>query len=267
MPQRQHDANDSLAVIPWYWRDWRASKARAVMSLEARSVFRELLDAQWAEADCALPNDDDQLAGLAGVSREQWVLVRAQVLAFFDQRADGKWSNPRTLHEWKKAKKYRRAKRVAGRNGGKAKAINEKRAGKVSSTARISLLANPTSPSPSPSPSERIERNTADPWSREASDDWIAAKGGQPPPRIFPALKRAVAAYGWDRARPVWRYYLASTPIEFLGNAAKFFDGFGEWEQRASGKGPPGAKQSSGEATMAAAKRVLERHEKKREIE
>lgn len=161
--RNQHDENDTLAVVPWYWRDWRASKARAVMTLEARGVYRELLDACWGEADCSLPNDDATLAGLAGVSESEWVKVRAQVLAWFDE-SNGRISNSRAIFEWKKAKKFRSAKRVAGKNGGKAKAAKRLRAEKSASTASISLeqnasgrcsesLANSTSPSTTTTPS------------------------------------------------------------------------------------------------------------------
>jgi hypothetical protein len=98
-----------------------------------------------------------------------------------------------------------------------------------------------------------------EPWSREASDDWIEAKGGQPPGRIFPALKRAVGSFGWERVRPAWRFYLATTGSEFVV-VDKFVSAFGEWEKRANGAAPPGAKVTPGNATLAAAARVLERH-------
>jgi hypothetical protein len=109
-----------------------------------------------------------------------------------------------------------------------------------------------TSPSAVPPPGE--------PWSREASDDWIEAKGGQPPGRIFPALKRAVGSFGWERVRPAWRFYLATTGSEFVV-VDKFVSAFGEWEKRAAGGAPPGAKATPGNATLAAAARVMERHE------
>lgn len=118
------------------------------MTPEARGVFRELLDALWGESDCSLPKDDEVLSALAGVTREYWLTVRAQVLAWFDE-ANDRLTNPRALYEWKKARGYRSAKRKAGRQGGKAKAANKMQAQQNSSTASTLLLAKASPPSPS----------------------------------------------------------------------------------------------------------------------
>lgn len=97
-------------------------------------------------------------------------------------------------------------------------------------------------------------------WSNEAANDWTEAKGGPAPKGIFAPLKHAVTVHGWLRVRPVWRHYLASTPGEFV-NASKFVAAFGEWETRSRGQPAAGQKQTPGNATMAAAARVLARHE------
>lgn len=169
---KRHDVNDTLPIIPWYWRDWRASKARAVMAPEVRGVYRELLDALWGEPDCSLPNDDAVLAGLAGITMEDWLNVRAQVLAWFDE-SDGRFTNKRALHEWKKSKKFRAASRISGRKGGKAKAEKKLQEQSKASDPTATLeqkasdpgsqsLAKSTYPYPSPSPSPRTEeRRTA----------------------------------------------------------------------------------------------------------
>lgn len=132
------------------------------MTPEARGVYRELLDACWGEPDCSLPNDDATLAGLAGITQADWLAVRAQVLAWFDESA-GRISNARALHEWKKAKKFRAASRVAGKKGGKAKAAKKLQSGQKASDPTATLaekasdplathVAKATSPSPSPPP-------------------------------------------------------------------------------------------------------------------
>lgn len=171
--RKQHDAHDTLPVIPWYWRDWRASKARAVMPPEVRGVYRELLDALWGEPDCSLPNDDAILAGLAGITMLDWQNVRAQVLAWFDE-TNGRITNRRALHEWKKAKKFRTASRASGRRGGKAKAEKKLHEQQKASDPRATLaqkasdppsqsLAKATSPSPPPTPTPRTEERRAAP--------------------------------------------------------------------------------------------------------
>jgi len=118
MPSRQHDVSDTLAVIPWYWRDWRASTARAALSPIGRYAYRELLDAHWAYPDCSLPDNDSRLAALTGLPIEAWQEIRDDVLSFIPLNEKGRRQHPRTLFEWKKARAYR----AGCRAGGKARA-------------------------------------------------------------------------------------------------------------------------------------------------
>jgi uncharacterized protein YdaU (DUF1376 family) len=127
------------------------------MTPEARGVYRELLDACWAEPGCALPADDATLAGLAGVSMDYWIAVRAQVLAWFDE-ADGKLTNPRALYEWKKARGFRSEKRKSGRAGAKAKWDKKKAEGKEGWHSHASAIDSPLAKSSSPSPSSVIRQ-------------------------------------------------------------------------------------------------------------
>lgn len=108
---------DVLAVIGWFWRDWRASTARAAMSPLARGVYRELLDAHWGERDCSLPDDDRMLAALAGVSAEEWASVKGEVLPWLPLNAKGRRQNPRARAAWKEALAFREEKREAGKQG------------------------------------------------------------------------------------------------------------------------------------------------------
>lgn len=108
---------DVLAVIGWFWRDWRASTARAAMSPLARGVYRELLDAHWGEKDCSLPDDDRMLAALAGVTPAEWASVREEVLPWLPINAKGRRQNHRALAAWKEALAFRKEKREAGKHG------------------------------------------------------------------------------------------------------------------------------------------------------
>lgn len=116
---RKRDADDGLPWIPWFPRDWRASRARAVLiSDEAACLaYRELLDAMWSEPGCSLPADDETLAALAGTTPEKWSRVKEKVLQFLPADPDGRRSHPRSRHEWRKAKGLRSKKSHAGKKG------------------------------------------------------------------------------------------------------------------------------------------------------
>lgn len=143
----RNDAKDALAVIPWYWRDWRASTARAVLISDplAALAYRELLDAMWGEAGCSLPADDDKLAALCGLSLRAWMRVREKVLRFLPQGPDGRHSHPRSQHEYQKAVAFRESKRKGGIK------TAAKRWGSNSTPVAQQPLSN-RSPSPTPTP-------------------------------------------------------------------------------------------------------------------
>ena len=106
-----NDEKDSLPTIPWYWRDWLASDARASMTLEAQAIYRNLLDRCWGSDDCSIPNDDRSLAALAGATPKEWARAKPLVLARFQPAGEGRITNPRLRHEWETAKAYRAKKR------------------------------------------------------------------------------------------------------------------------------------------------------------
>lgn len=145
----RNDAKDALAVIPWYWRDWRASKARAFLISDppALMAYRELLDAMWGEEGCALPSDDDSLAALCGLPLKVWMRVREKVLRFLSDDGKGRLTHPRSQHEYGKAVAYRDGCRA----GGKATAAKRWGGGSRASSPPIAKqpLGNRT-PSPTP---------------------------------------------------------------------------------------------------------------------
>jgi uncharacterized protein YdaU (DUF1376 family) len=152
---RPHDQKDTLPIIPWYRRDWLASKARAVMTPLARGIYRELLDAHWGEEDCSLPPDDAILAGLAGVTLKVWLKVRAEVIPFLPSLSNGRLRNPRTYFEWSKARGFREIARERAKKGAAAKWSSKH----AQSTPEAMLVdASPTpSPYPPPTPTNGID--------------------------------------------------------------------------------------------------------------
>ena len=120
--------DDDLAMEPWYWRDWRASKARSVFVAQDEELgrlagwcYRELLDAHWAEPDCSLPDTDKDLAALAGVSLTEWESVKDLVLRWIPLNRRGRRQNKRAFHEWKRAHGLRDEKREKAQAAAKAR--------------------------------------------------------------------------------------------------------------------------------------------------
>ncbi len=218
-----NDARDTLAVIPWYWRDWRASKARAVLISDPAALlaYRELLDALWGEADCCLPEDDESLAALAGLAPDAWSHVKERVLRFFPKGDDGRRSNPRARFEWQKAGAYREACRSGGlkraekltpeeRHDIAVKAANARwMPTKQADDARV-VLAHACTPSPSasasasPPPTDTETPSVSAAPKRRKATDPIALDLKN---RIGSGTKvcldqvRALRAAGWDDAR------------------------------------------------------------------
>lgn len=155
MKQRQHDGHDSLYMMPWYVRDWRASTARALMSAEARGVYRELLDAAWQEGG-SLPQDERLLVALAGCTAGEWKRSKAVVLAQFEAGEDGRLRQPRLSWQYERAVTVRSARRAA------ADAANAKRRGDRDgdrgAKATVTDTVSVGIPEPEPEPENGIRK-------------------------------------------------------------------------------------------------------------
>lgn len=114
-----------LASVWWFWRDWRASEARAMLSPLARGIYRELLDAHYMADDCSIPGGDVALAALAAVPLKTWLKVKDEILPWLPERADGRRQNLRALTEWERAINDRTIRRERAKSGGDAKARAE----------------------------------------------------------------------------------------------------------------------------------------------
>jgi uncharacterized protein YdaU (DUF1376 family) len=110
---RQNDAKDSLAMLPWFPRDWRASASRAVLTPLQRGLYRELMDAAWLDGSCSLPDHDETLAALAGCPLKVWLKEREKVLACFERGEDGRLRQGRLIHVWDRSGELRLARRKA----------------------------------------------------------------------------------------------------------------------------------------------------------
>jgi len=238
----------------WWWIDrWRKSTAYTDMTLEEQAAYRNLLD-EIALRDGVIPDDERTLARASG-DATRWPRVREKVLRWL-QRCEGGWTNETALEVIRqgqrradKQQRYRSRRRNGpGNAGGNAGGNGEGDAGGNNAGNQAGY------PSPSPSPSQRTDNGLAattrrvaakvvkrkpPSWSAEACDDWLKRFPGSSPPgaRIGAALKPLVTAHGWPGVRPVWGFYLASTPADFL-NPQTFAAKFGEFQRRMAGGAP-----------------------------
>lgn len=145
--------DDPLLSVRWFWKDWRASTARAVLSPIERYAYRELLDAHYASDDCTIPDDDRLLAGLVDMTVAAWSRIRENVLAHIPPVGDGKRQHPRCLHEWNRGRDAREKVIRAGRSGGRER-VRRSSDAQAPLDQRSSVAKAMLKPLPSPS-SER----------------------------------------------------------------------------------------------------------------
>lgn len=102
------------------------------------------------------------------------------------------------------------------------------------------------------------------PWNRELAEMWIAIFGGGAPVHVFRAVKPGVKSYGWERVKPVLRWYLEQTPLIYV-NVPKVLSGLPSMEaQMRNGENTQGAaraspgKKSIGATAMDNARQAIE---------
>jgi hypothetical protein len=69
-----------------------------------------------------------------------------------------------------------------------------------------------------------VARQDAPGWNGEAATDFHAVYGGNAPPGFFGAVKPIARKYGWDRVRPVLRFLMQETDLQYL-NISKVLGG------------------------------------------
>ena len=89
-----------FARMPWYPRDFMSSTRG--WPLVARAVYRELLDVQWDRGGSTsvgtLPEDQEELRGLAGATPAEWKIAWKYVEPKFPLSADGRRNERLEVH-------------------------------------------------------------------------------------------------------------------------------------------------------------------------
>jgi uncharacterized protein YdaU (DUF1376 family) len=131
------------------WTDAYLADTRGLSTFE-HGAYLLLLMTAWRTPDCSLPDDDRQLARWAGTDARNWARIKPTVMQFWDWEA-GKWRQKRLGKEREYVTAVSDKKRLAGRSGGIAKALKEKRSELAQPDFCHSSAIAPT-PTPTPTP-------------------------------------------------------------------------------------------------------------------
>ena len=140
--------------MPMYWRDYLADTRN--LTTEQHGAYMLLIAFYWTTGQ-PLPDDDEQLAIVAGVSLSRWrAALRPRVMSFFRFGVDG-WRHKRIDAELLRASNICNARQANGRVGGLQKASKRLANGLASGKQ------NPTPSQPQPPSSDASASGAAAP--------------------------------------------------------------------------------------------------------
>jgi uncharacterized protein YdaU (DUF1376 family) len=142
--------------FPMYPKDLMGDDLVRVMDTMEFGAYVRLLCAAWvATPACTVPDDDTELARLAGLSNAQWNRAKSRVMRPWKRLKNGRWVQPRLMKEFRRVAKQKASKIEAGRKGGLAKAARQ--ADSQPSTASPVLQHPKPYPKPEPKPNPEPE--------------------------------------------------------------------------------------------------------------
>lgn len=211
-------AETSLAMLPWFPRDWLAS-TRA-MRIAERGAYHDLLCFQWEMG--ALPADHERLARLLGLSAKEFAEVWPAIESKFVVNGLSLFNKRLEEHRVKALEQREKKRRAAQSTNAKrdAKRSGERHADRAHEDTSLRALSG-TPPSPSPSPDTKKEDSVL----RTAGDEsprefvWrvgvalLTSSGGNPgSARSF--LGKLCRDYGDDAVREAVGNAVSAAPAE-----------------------------------------------------
>ena len=130
--------------MPFYVDDFDAATAH--LTLEEDGLYNRMLRLMWRSPGCSLPDDPRWLCRQLRIDQETYIRIATHLIDEFCTRKNGKLFQRRLMREWQRVKTKIEAKKMAGKKGGDAKALKEKKM----ATAFASRL--PWHPEPEPEP-------------------------------------------------------------------------------------------------------------------
>lgn len=113
----------SVPYMPFYPADYLADTRH--LSTEQHGAYLLLLMVAWGRGG-VLPNDEKKLSRIAGVTVRKWKSLSVEVMEFFEVDGDN-ISSPRMTKEYQKVTRKIELRAKAGRAGGLAKSLKDKR--------------------------------------------------------------------------------------------------------------------------------------------
>lgn len=71
------------------------------LTLEEHGAHLNLMMHAWEQKTCSLPNDDDRLGRILGISKARWLKLKPAVMALWILE-DDRWTQERLGREWAK---------------------------------------------------------------------------------------------------------------------------------------------------------------------
>jgi uncharacterized protein YdaU (DUF1376 family) len=114
---------ERLHWLPVHVNDLTSDEKVLAMSTQEFGAYFRLICAAWkSEPACSIPDDDEVLARLTGLTPKEWAKARIRVLAPWKLNDDGRLYQKRLLEVHADVVAKIEQKREAGKRGGKAKA-------------------------------------------------------------------------------------------------------------------------------------------------
>lgn len=114
-------SDDALPVMALWVRDLYGSTRFSECHGHARGAYLQLLIREWGARGAGLPQEDEKLARLVGLSLEEWMRVRPDVLQFFEPGPDGRLRNARCEEEIQRALEAKTAASAKARTAAAAR--------------------------------------------------------------------------------------------------------------------------------------------------
>lgn len=176
---------ERLHWMPVHVNDLTSDEKVLAMTTEEFGAYFKLLCASWkSDPPCTIPDDDDTLARLCGLSRAAWKKAKARVLSPWKSNGDGRLLQKRQLEVHADVIAKIEQKREAGKRGGKAKAAkNTDHANTDTSSGARAVLGQRQDFASSEHGSETVTGTLAKPSNPLTINQSVSSnKETQPPP-------------------------------------------------------------------------------------
>lgn len=156
-----------MAEFPFlpFWTDAYLADTTHLRT-EEHGAYLLLLMSAWRSADCSIPDDDDALSRIAGLSLAKWQSMKPTVMAFWKlEKRRKRWSQKRLKIEREKAAEKRVKAKDSALSG-----WNKRKSGNANAKRTQSY------PEPQPEPFRKADAFPQGAPAREKPKNWVDKK-------------------------------------------------------------------------------------------